>query len=102
MVSISPDLIKLVLILGVGAIVLIVGFTVQRRKRENYHDEKLNYHSNKTHTPSFSPKISKEEEIAKNYIENYKNSYPKESLKTSLLKAGNSENRVDEWLNKYY
>lgn len=46
--------------------------------------------------------ISQTEENAKNYIENYKSQYSRDSIKTALMNNGIQESEVEKYLNKYF
>jgi hypothetical protein len=95
------ELVKLMLILGSGILILIVGFITVRKKKQSQFDNISTYSSSGSKAASFSPNLSTEEEKAMNYINQYKDSYPRESLKVSLVNSGNPENDVNSWLDKY-
>jgi hypothetical protein len=52
--------------------------------------------------PNEIGKISEEETKIRDYIFKYKNQYSKDSIKTSIVSIGLSENKALEYLNKYY
>ncbi|NQZ84228.1 MAG: hypothetical protein HRU03_00785 [Nanoarchaeales archaeon] len=95
------ELIKLLLIIGIGVVVLVVGFLQVKKKKESQLDSMQSYSGALSKNASYSPNISTEEEKAKNYISQYKETYPRESLKVSLVNSGNSEGDVNSWLDKY-
>ena len=92
---------KLILILGIGTTILIVGFISVRKKKQTQFDSMSDYSTSGSKAASFSPNMSDAEEKAKNYINQYKDSYPRESLKVTLVNSGNSEGDVNSWLDKY-
>jgi hypothetical protein len=95
------EMMKLLLILVPGILILVIGFIVVKKKKDIHFDSMKNYNGADTKTASFSPYMSPDEEKAKNYITRYKDTYPRESLKVSLVNSGNVENDVDSWLDKY-
>ena len=92
------ELIKLFLILFGGFLVIVIGFIVQKKqiakKRAELDMMSQNYSST-------SEEISEAEQVAKNYIETYKNQFPKDSIKEGLIQTGNNEADIESWLNKY-
>lgn len=95
----NPNLIKLIVILTSAFTILIVGFIVQRKhiakKQKELDMMNSQYSSN-------SEILSEEEKVAKNYIESYKSSFSRDSIKQALLQSGNSSENIETWLNKYF
>ena len=62
----------------------------------NFEEENIN-------NSSFSQEsISTNEGQAKNYIEQYKSQFSRESIKTGLTNTGMSEDEIEKYLNKYF
>lgn len=99
--EINTELLKLIGIVGTGAVVLVVGF-IYTRKKEKAKQAAMLGGGASLKDSSLSPTLTPNEEMAKNYIAQYKETYPRESLKMALVKNGNSEADVEVWLNKYF
>jgi len=97
----NPELIKLLGILGGGILTFIIGFYIMKKKKDNALDNMVNYQKGSSQGANYSPHLSEREEKGKNYITQYKDTYPRDALKAALVKAGNYESDVDDWLNKY-
>lgn len=95
------EMMKLVLILGIGLIVLVLVFMNAQKKSKAKHAIDNSGGGIVTSSSNLTPHLTAHEETARNYINQYKGTYPKESLKAALLKSGNAEADVDVWLNKY-
>jgi hypothetical protein len=95
------ELTKLLLIIVPGILILVIGFIIIKKKKDIHFDSMNSYSGETTTTASFSPNMSSDEEKAKNYIIQYKDAYPRESLKVSLVNSGSAENDVESWLDKY-
>lgn len=95
----NPNLIKLIVILVGGFTIIVVGFIFQRKqiakKQKELDMMSSQYGSN-------SVELSEEEKVAKNYIENYKTQFSRDSIKQALLQSGNSSENIEIWLNKYF
>lgn len=101
---VNPELIKLLTIIGGGIIVGGVGQVIiiknKKRKLKEREEMMSNYGS---YSSSFSSnEISPQEQVARKYIEDYKSSYSKESIKAALINSGNSEEDVNLWIEKYF
>jgi hypothetical protein len=88
------------IVLIVSLVVVTAGgmWNMQRMKKKKAEEEAMmmqNYNN------SNNENLSPEEQNAKNYIEQYKNTYPRDSIKQGLINAGNDPQKVEEWLNKY-
>lgn len=96
---------KLLGILGGGLVIAIIGQIIivknKRAKQKEEEDMNLAYGSNSQNNLS-KLELTESETIAKKYIEDYKSTYPKESIKTALINNGNLETDVDNWINKYF
>lgn len=97
----NQELLKLVGILGGGIVAFVIGFIVMKKKKEQLSDNLMDYGKRDSEKHNYSPTLSGKEEVGKNYIMQYKATYPREALKAALIKAGNPEMDVEEWLNKY-
>lgn len=88
----------------VGLIVLIIIFSIVIKimKKKSSHVQSGNSINNSATAQSFGTGISRNEQLAKNYIEQYKNSYPKEAIKQGLINANIPENEIDTYLIKYF
>ena len=93
--------VQLSIILVPSIIILIVGFLRVKKKKDDHFDSMSSYSGSGGKAASFSPTMSADEEKAKNYISQYKETYPRESLKVSLVNSGNTEADVESWLDKY-
>lgn len=91
------ELLKLIIIITGGIIACIIIFIKQKKALKKKKEANSNI-QNKNNIES----LSQEELNAKNYIEQYKGSYPLESIKQGLLQSGYPEDKVNEWLNKYF
>ncbi len=94
------ELIKLLLILGGGLLVIVIGFIIQRKqiakKKAELDMMSQDYNSENEED------INEAEKSAKLYINTYKNQFPKESIKNGLIQAGNNEDDIEIWINKYF
>ena len=95
------EIFKLVGILAVGARCISVGLYFHHKQMDEKSGQRHIYKPSKITTTSFSPGLSSEEESAKNYIQNYKNRYSKESIKIALVKTGIDEAHANYWIKKY-
>lgn len=95
------EITKLLIIIVPGFLAIVIGFIRIKMKKETQFESMSSYSGEVNKTANFSPTLSDAEEKAKNYINQYKDSYPRESLKVSLVNSGNSEPDVDSWLDKY-
>lgn len=94
------ELTKLFLILGGGLFVIIIGFIVQKLLMNKKNELEDNIYSSDYNSQNNI--ISQEEEIAKKYIQDYKLTYPRDSIKQGLLQINISEEKSEEYLNKYF
>jgi len=102
--ALNPELLKLVGILAGGIIVLVIGF-IQTQKKKKKHEKEMammNQNYSNSSQNSESESLSSQEKSSKTYIEQYKSMYPRESIKSALVNNGNSEEDVENWLNKYF
>lgn len=104
--ALNPEMIKLISIIVIGLVIGIVGQVIILKRKKAKEKEEMemmgNYNSSPSPTQtSSSENISEAEKTAKQYIEQYKNDYPRDSLKQALTGTGNSEADVEAWLNKY-
>lgn len=95
----NPELIKLIIIIVIGVLVLLVGFIIQKKKHEK---EFINNDENLSNISTSIKPLTLQEENAKKYIETYKSQYSKESISQALIKSGNDETEVNNWINKYF
>lgn len=94
----NSELMKLGGILLIGLLILVIGFIIQRKSlSKKKEDEEM-----MSKAYSSDSEISEEESRAKTYIEEYKTTYPIESLKQGLLQTGIDISKVEEYLNKYF
>jgi len=106
--SLNPELIKLISILGGALVILIGGFIVQRSylKKKKLAEEKAysGYNNSSSSVPTTSSSVDGDysNETIKNYISEYKSTYPRDSIKSALINAGNSESEVEKYLNKFF
>lgn len=89
-------LVALLVIVGIGGF-----WNMQRMKKKKKALENFSYNQQTTAGADNQP-LSPAEEYAKNYILQYKASYPRESLKQALMGVGYSDVDVENWLNKYF
>lgn len=97
----SKEIIKLVGIIVGGIIIAVIGeFIIIRKRRKSQEDLKdLDYQNISVDTNN---SISAEEKSAKNYILQYKEQYPIESIKAGLINMGISESNAQSYVNRYY
>jgi len=98
----STELLKLIVIILFGVVLSIFGMIYtknRKRKKKQENSEMFNQSSEST---SSSSEIAPEEDQIKAYIEQYKSQYSRDSIKSSLISAGNQEDKVEESLNKYF
>ena len=104
--SLNPELIKLISILGGALVILVGGFIVQRSylKKKKLAAEKAYSGDNNSSSSSSPDSLDTDysNETIKNYILQYKGTYSKDSLKSALVNAGNSESEVERYLNKFF
>ncbi len=82
-------------------IIVPLGLWNQRRmKKKQLELENFNYNNSQQNT--INTEISIQEQNAKKYIEQYKNQYSKESLKSVLINNGSNELDVNNWIAKYF
>jgi len=96
--ALTPDLIKLIAISGGGLIIGIVGQVIIIKKKKEKQNL-LNGYSDES--PSQSEDISQNEQTAKDYINQYKSQYSKDSIKSGLLGMGISDSEAKDYLDKY-
>ena len=100
--ALNNELIKLLAILGVAAVVLIGGFLIQRKRLAKKKQEEEFYNQQGDLSPKHATEvISPEERSAKDYIEQYKGKYSRESIKQGLVSAGNSPENAQKYVDKY-
>lgn len=101
---VNSELLKLITILGGGILVLVIGFIITQKIKKKHEEEIAMMNKNYPNTSQNlqSDSLSAEEESSKTYIEQYKSMYPRESIKSALINNGNSEENVENWLNKYF
>lgn len=101
---VNPELIKLLGIIGGGVIIGGIGqiIIIKNKKRKLKEEESMMSNYGSSSSSLSSNEISPQEQVAKKYIEDYKTSYPKESIKTALINNGNSESDVNFWMDKYF
>lgn len=100
----NPEILKLTVILGSATVILIVGFFVQRsylKKKKKQQEEAYGQYNNSSTSDINSSNDDYSNETIKNYILQYKSSYPRDSLKAALINSGNSESEVEKYLNKF-
>jgi hypothetical protein len=88
-----------VLILSIIVIIFIIKISKVKKQVSNSNN------NNNNAKQSFQPGqnvLSQNEQMAKNYIENYKSSYSRESIKQGLLQANIPENEIESYLIKYF
>jgi len=76
-------------LIGYFSVIFSLGLFLSLEKQKGFHESKLAEHS-------------PEEGVIKDYIEKYMKKYPKEEIKTALLKSGYSEKLVDKELSEHY
>jgi uncharacterized protein YacL len=81
-----------------------LGMIKAKKKREEEERMMMNSYSSgdNSNVSDDSVQISENEKIAKEYILQYKSTYPKESIKQALIQNGNLEDDVNKWLEKYF
>lgn len=101
---VNTELLKLITILGGGILVLVIGFIITQKIKKKHKEEiaMMNENYQNTSQNLQSDSLSAEEESSKTYIEQYKSMYSRESIKSALINNGNSEENVENWLNKYF
>lgn len=98
----NPEMLKLVIIIGVGLPLGIIGqiIIIKRKNAKKAHQAQM--YSQEYKQSESSQNMSKEEETARNYIEQYKSQYPQESIKQGLLNYGISAEAADDYIKKYF
>ena len=105
---VSSELIKLISIITVGIITIVVGGFYQRKlklKKQKEIEMMNSAYSSGGSTKESSiieEELSSEELNAKNYIEQYKNDYPRDSLKQGLIQMGVIGDNIETYLVKYF
>ena len=104
--SLNPELIKLISILGGALVILVGGFIVQRSylKKKKLAEEKAysGYNNSSSSQASSSLDTDYSNDTIKNYISQYRGTYSKDAIKAALVNAGNSEIEVERYLNKFF
>lgn len=90
------ELLKLILIIVLGIVTIAGGLTFQLKNKK-----KDNVLINSNPSSSQASNLSENEKMAKQYIESYKSTYPKESIKQGLINQGMKEQEVNSYITKY-
>ncbi len=85
-----------IILIALLVIIVPIGF-LNQRKRVKMKKE-MDYHE--VLKSSQTGEYSNDKII--NYIEKYKAQYPRDSIKSALINAGNSSEEVEKYLNKFY
>ena len=93
--AINSEWIKLLSILGIGMVTIVVGF----RKQQKHIKEKNRLEGHYSDTKST---LMPKEEKAKNFIEAYKSKFSKEAIAKSLKAINIEDDKIEEYINKYY
>lgn len=101
MVNLTPDMIKLIAILVGGLLVGIIGQIIIIKKRKANNPIDYSQYQRPSNDASQADILSEQELMAKNYIEQYKTSYPRDSIKQGLLQTGLSDSQAESYLGKY-
>ena len=85
----------------VGGMLLIgVGLYYQKRKQAQKQQEEAASSGQQQNASSGS--MSQNETMAQQYIQQYKNTYPRDAIKQGLQGAGIQEQEAEQYLSKYY
>lgn len=99
------QLVAIIALLIIGPAGFLNMQRIKRKKRQemlmgtSYSSSMSMSNGNEANTSSLSPEI---EEQAKNYVEQYQASYPKESLEQGVMNLGITSEQAKEVVNKYY
>lgn len=80
-------------------LIIPVGIWNQRRRKKQI-EEMSNYYSGSSLSNQGKGDFSNEK--IKNYVVQYKDSYSRESIKSALVGAGNSEEEVEKYLVEFF
>lgn len=98
----NPEFQKLLMILSLLLIIPIGGYFQHKNKVKKEALEEDFYSSSASSSQITQEPLSESEQQIKSYIEDYKSSYSKDSIKEALIQAGYEESKVEEMILKYY
>lgn len=98
--ALNPELVKLIGLIVGGLLVGGIGqYIIIKKKKAAQEYDYSSFQSDSAFSES-SGDFSNDS--IKTYIEQYKSSYPRDSIKTALLNSGNSESEVERYLVKFF